>query len=160
MHIAYLLTGTNLGDRTAHLEKAIMHLEARCGIVREASAIFETAAWGKEDQPSFLNQAICIETSLDPRALLDEILSIEISMGRVREERYGARIIDIDILFFDALVMHEQGLTIPHPFLHLRRFALECMNDVAPELVHPVFQKPISGLLELCEDPLPVVRLE
>jgi 2-amino-4-hydroxy-6-hydroxymethyldihydropteridine diphosphokinase len=160
MHIAYLLTGTNLGDRKAHLERAIKEIGMRCGTVRETSAVFETAAWGKEDQPSFLNQAISLETSLSPRALLQEILEIERSMGRVREEKYGARVIDIDILFFDDIVIHEEGLTIPHPHLHKRRFALECMNDIQPRFVHPVFEKSISELLLQCEDKLDVVRLE
>lgn len=159
MHIAYLLTGTNLGDRSAHLQKALEDVEELCGRVVRVSAVFETAAWGKEDQPSFLNQAICIRTSLGPRALLEEILAIEKSMGRVRGEKYGARVIDIDILFFDDVVMHEPGLTIPHPYLHERRFALECMNDIASEFVHPGFGKTIGELLLICEDRLPVARL-
>jgi 2-amino-4-hydroxy-6-hydroxymethyldihydropteridine diphosphokinase len=159
MHIAYLLTGTNLGNRLTHLQSAAAQIRERCGMIREASAIFETAAWGKEDQPAFLNQALCIDTHMHPRALLEEILRIEISMGRVREEKYGARIIDIDILFFDSLVMHEPGLTIPHAFVHERRFALACMNDIAPELVHPVIEKTIRELLAACSDTLPVVRL-
>jgi 2-amino-4-hydroxy-6-hydroxymethyldihydropteridine diphosphokinase len=160
MHIAYLLTGTNLGDRFAHLETAMKKVGESCGSLLKVSSVFETAAWGKEDQPSFLNQAICIATELEPQALLGEILAIERQMGRVRGEKYGARIIDIDILFFDDLVMHEPGLTIPHPFLHERRFALECMNDLDLEFVHPGLGRTISELLKHCEDTLEVLRLE
>ena len=159
MHIAYLLTGTNLGDRSQHLQRAIERIGEDCGRVVKKSAVFETAAWGIEDQPSFLNQAICIETELDPQALLEEILGIERSMGRVRAEKYGARVIDIDILFYDDLSIEWPGLTIPHPFVHERRFALECMNDIAPELVHPGFDKTITRLLMECGDRLPVVKL-
>ncbi len=156
MHIAYLLTGTNLGDRCAYLAKAREAAGERCGTILIHSSIFETAAWGKEDQPEFLNQAICIQTDLNARELLNEILSIELSMGRVREEKYGARVIDIDILFFDDEIIHESGLTVPHPFLHERRFALVCMNDIAPELVHPELQLTIGELLISCTDPLEV----
>jgi 2-amino-4-hydroxy-6-hydroxymethyldihydropteridine diphosphokinase len=158
MHIAYLLTGTNLGSRRHNLEAALESIASRCGTVLKASAVFETAAWGREDQPSFLNQCCCIATPLDARALLATILDIERSMGRVREEKYGARLIDIDILFFDADIIHEEGLTVPHPYVHERRFALVCMNDIAPLYVHPVFKRSISELLADCEDALAVKR--
>jgi 2-amino-4-hydroxy-6-hydroxymethyldihydropteridine diphosphokinase len=156
MHIGFLLTGSNVGDRLKHLETAVKLLEERCGRITMFSTVFETAAWGKEDQRSFLNQALCIETALEAKDLLREILDIELSMGRVRGEKYGERKIDIDILFYDDVVLDEPGLHVPHPFLQDRRFALVCMNDIAPDKLHPVFFKTISELLEECEDPLPV----
>ncbi len=160
MHIAYLLTGSNLGNREAQMERASAMVSEHCGDILQASAIFETAAWGKLDQPSFLNQALCIRTPLDARALLNGILDIEAAMGRVRGEKYGARIIDIDILFFDKQLIDEPGLHVPHPFLQDRKFALACMHDIAPELVHPVFFKTIQQLLIECNDPLEVWAYE
>ena len=156
MNLVYILTGTNLGNRFEYLDKAKAAIAAQCGRVTASSAIYETAAWGKEDQPPFLNQAIELQTDLQPAALLECLLAIEQSMGRTRDEKYGPRIIDIDILFFNDTIVKQEGLTIPHPQLHNRRFALSCMNNLAPFLFHPVLGKVIAELLEDCPDPLAV----
>jgi 2-amino-4-hydroxy-6-hydroxymethyldihydropteridine diphosphokinase len=155
-HIAYLLLGSNLGDRAALLAAARSAIGAKAGAVAAASAIFETAAWGLEEQPAFLNQALRIHTPLSPQELLRTLLAAEASLGRERLERYGPRAIDIDILFYDNLIVNEPHLHIPHPQLQERRFALACMNDLAPDLVHPVLGRSIRELLAACTDPLPV----
>ncbi len=159
MHIAHLLTGGNSGNREYYLAQARSKISEECGELVAASAIFETAAWGNEMQRSFYNQALEIKTILAPEALLTQVLSIEQSMGRVRKEKYGARTIDIDILFFDDQIINLPQLTVPHPHLHLRRFALQCLNDIAPELLHPQLQKNVRQLLADCADPLEVLKL-
>jgi 2-amino-4-hydroxy-6-hydroxymethyldihydropteridine diphosphokinase len=159
MHIAYLLTGGNLGDREATLTKAKDLIALNCGPILSESPLYETEAWGIEDQELFLNQALKIRTELSAPLLLEEILSIEKQLGRVRQIKYGPRKIDIDILFFDHDVIHEPGLTVPHPHLQTRRFALQCLFDIAPGLVHPLFDKTITRLLAECTDPLKVYKL-
>ena len=159
MSNAYLLTGGNLGNRQKSLEQAKALIEKQCGPVLAASSLYETAAWGKTNQPAFLNQALLIETHLPPGLLLKELLQIEAACGRIRKERYGPRLIDIDILLYDDLVMQTGFLTIPHPRLAERRFALEPLAAIAPELLHPVFHKTITLLLQECADPLPVKKI-
>lgn len=157
MHIAYLLVGGNLGDRLENLETARRKIRA-LGTILEESALYETAAWGKEDQPAFLNQALKISTTLSAQDLLTSLLEIEKELGRSRMEKYGPRLIDIDILFFDDAVINEAGLHVPHPQLQHRRFALVCLNEVAPTFVHPVLKKNVHSLLLDCADPLPVKK--
>ncbi|HRX94600.1 MAG TPA: 2-amino-4-hydroxy-6-hydroxymethyldihydropteridine diphosphokinase, partial [Chitinophagaceae bacterium] len=113
MHIAYLLTGGNLGDRKENLEKAAFLINKECGEVFCNSPIYETSAWGNSDQPSFYNQAIAVKTSLTARQLMRKILKIEKSMGRIRKEKYGPRIIDIDILFYDDEIHNYHLLKLP-----------------------------------------------
>lgn len=159
MNIAYLLIGGNQGDRSAYLRETtrqIGTLDAR--IVRQSS-IYETAAWGKTDQPAFLNQALILETSRDAPTLLRQLLAIEAQMGRVRIERYGARTIDIDMLFFNEDIIQLPELTIPHPEVARRRFALTPMDEIAPGYVHPVLRKTIHELLDQCPDKLEVKKL-
>ena len=123
------------------------------------SSIYETAAWGKTDQAPFLNQAIVLETSLDAPTLMRQLLTLEEQMGRVRTERYGSRTIDIDILFFNEDVIRLPWLTIPHPEVANRRFALVPMDEIAADYVHPVLQKTIHALLTQCPDKLDVKKL-
>jgi 2-amino-4-hydroxy-6-hydroxymethyldihydropteridine diphosphokinase len=158
MNRAFLLTGANLGDRVASLEKAAALIQEHCGQIIQTSSLYETAAWGMEDQPPFLNQAHEISTTLAARQLMRRILRIEKMMGRVREKKYGPRLIDIDILFFNDEIHVYPLLRLPHPELHNRRFALQPMMELAPLLVHPVLKKNISHLLEECPDPLPVLK--
>ena len=158
MHIAYLLTGGNRGNREDYLQEALAAIQKEA-VLLAASAIYQTAAWGKNDQPDFLNQALKIQTTLSPGDLLRCVLRIEQSLGRTRDIKYGPRTIDIDILFYDDRVVEEPNLVIPHPQLHNRRFALQCLADIAPALVHPVLSKTISQLLEDCPDPLQVHKL-
>ncbi len=156
MNKAFLLTGANLGDRVASLEKASTLIAEHCGQIIQSSSLYETAAWGMEDQPAFINQAHEISTALNARQLMRKILRVEKTMGRIREQKYGPRLIDIDILFFNDEIHEYPLLRLPHPELHRRRFALEPMKEIAPLLVHPVFKKNIRGLLAECTDPLPV----
>ena len=156
MNISYLLIGGNQGDRLARLAAARELITAADGQILVASALYETAAWGKTDQPDFLNQALEVATVRDAPAWLLTLLTIEERMGRRRAEKYGPRIIDIDILFFNNSIIREPGLTIPHPEIQNRRFALTPLEEIAPFLIHPVSQKTIRQLLSECTDPLAV----
>jgi len=135
-------------------------ITAAAGRITKISPVYETAAWGKTDQPDFLNQALQLETALDAPALLDVLLGIELQMGRRREERYGSRIIDIDILFFNDATIRLPQLAIPHPEIQNRRFALAPMSEIAPSLTHPILGRTIQQLLDACTDPLAVRKLE
>ena len=147
-----LLLGTNLGDREKNLEDCRRRLEQRVGKIVRASSVYETAAWGKTDQPAFLNQVIIIETDLAPMDLLQAINAIEKDMGRVRMEKWGERLIDIDILYYDSLVLNEPELLIPHPEIANRRFTLVPLAEVMEDLVDPVLRRPIKELLKSCDD--------
>lgn len=159
MHTAYLLTGGNLGDRFLNLQSARETIAQRCGTLVSASGIYETAAWGKTDQPAFLNQVLELRTNLEPQELMQELLAIEKELGRVREEKMGPRLIDIDILLIDELVMNTTGLTLPHPALPLRRFALAPLAEIAGGRIHPMLKKTIAELLTDCPDKLPVAKI-
>lgn len=156
MNEVFLLTGGNIGDRMDFLQKAKKTIEKRCGRVLKQSSVYETAAWGMENQEAFLNQVLKIETLLSPDELLKSILEIEEELGRKRELKYGPRTIDIDILFFNDEIIDRQGLKIPHPQLQNRRFVLIPLNEIGSEKIHPIFQKNISQLLAECPDPLAV----
>ncbi len=158
MNVSYILTGSNLGNRLQYLLNAKNAIAKTAGAIADNSFIYETAAWGIEDQPSFLNQALKIQTVHSASVLLDHLLKIEKDLGRKREAKYGPRIIDIDILFFNKDVIEEKGLMIPHPQLHKRRFALQCLNDIAPTFVHPILCKTVKELLVECNDPLQVYK--
>ena len=158
MNTAYLLTGSNMGNREAQLITAKELLNKDCGQITAASAIYETAAWGKTDQPSFLNQALKIETVLTARQLLRHILKAEKKMGRIRIEKYGPRLIDIDILLFNNEIHNYPLLKLPHPELHNRRFALMPLAEIAPDLIHPKLKKNIRHLLQECPDELEVKK--
>lgn len=159
MNTAYLLTGSNLGNREEHLAKARLLIEEQCGRLSAVSALYETAAWGKTDQPAFLNQAIQLETGRSARQLLRRLLKIEKQLGRIRLEKYGPRIIDIDILLFNDEIHNYDLLRIPHPELPNRRFALLPLAEIAGTIIHPVLQQPVSTLLEDCPDLLEVKKL-
>lgn len=156
----YLLLGGNLGDRLRYLQQARKKLAARLGLVTRSSSIYETAAWGNTHQPTFLNQVLEVETELPPEQVLQEINSIEQELGRVRHEHWGSRVIDIDILFYSVLVLQTQRLTVPHPQLHNRRFTLQPLAELVPELLHPVLNKTIAELLADCLDALEVKRYQ
>lgn len=158
MKTAYLLIGGNLGNRPAYLQQAIDQIGATCGIITKCSSVYETEAWGITDQPSFYNQALVLETILEPQALMQQLLSIETGMGRERTIKMGPRIIDIDILLIDDLIIRSPALTLPHPALPQRRFALLPLAEVAAGLVHPVLHKTIGQLLAECGDGLNVQK--
>ncbi len=158
MNTVYLLTGGNVGNRQQYLEESAGHIEASCGRLLRRSAIYETAPWGKTDQPAFLNQALELSTWLPAEALLKQLLEIELHAGRKRVEKYGARTLDIDILFYNQEIIQTAALTIPHPQMANRRFVLEPLNEIAPGYLHPVWRQTISQLLQACPDPLPVKK--
>jgi 2-amino-4-hydroxy-6-hydroxymethyldihydropteridine diphosphokinase len=159
MNISYLLIGGNQGERTAQLALAREKITARAGVLSRVSSIYETAAWGKTDEADFLNQALELETPLEATVLIDVLLEIEQQMGRRRLERYGSRIIDIDILFFNDAILRLPQLVIPHPEIQNRRFALTPMAEIAPLLKHPVLDRNMLELLAACTDPLAVRKL-
>lgn len=159
MNRTYLLIGGNVGDRHKNLEQAMQLIEGQAGKVVHKSAVYETEAWGKEDQPPFLNQVLEVETRLQPQELLKAILQAEQDMGRMRKEKYGPRTIDIDILLYNDLSLETTQLVIPHPQMHLRRFALMPLAEIAPEQIHPVLKKSIDELLLECPDKLSVKKL-
>ncbi len=148
-----------MGERELHLERARNYIVEKCGELKNISSIYETAAWGKTDQPMFLNQALEILTPLGPIQLLQQILNIERQLGRKRNEKYGPRNIDIDILFYNDEIYNDSSLIIPHPALQYRRFALKPMNEIAPDLIHPVLKKTIAELFGECPDDLQVTKL-
>jgi 2-amino-4-hydroxy-6-hydroxymethyldihydropteridine diphosphokinase len=152
----YLITGSNQGDRFAILNAAKMALSERVGNIISETAIYETAPWGKTDQPSFLNQVLHLQTALMPAELLNVCLGIEKEHGRRRKQQWEARTLDIDILFYNQEVIIEEGLIVPHPHLHERRFVLEPLNALIPNWVHPVLNLSVRQLLALCHDKLPV----
>jgi 2-amino-4-hydroxy-6-hydroxymethyldihydropteridine diphosphokinase len=160
MNKAYLLTGSNMGDREQNLDTARQWIEADCGKIIHASSIYETAAWGKTDQPAFLNQALEIHTALNAKQLIRHILKVEKNMGRVRDEKYGPRIIDIDILLFNNEIVSTSFLKVPHPEMQNRRFVLTPLAEIAAAVIHPVLNKKIEELLIDCPDKLPVKKIE
>lgn len=155
--LAYLLLGSNLGDRAARLAQARHDLAATAGRLVATSALYETAAWGLENQPAFLNQVLAIETKLTAPALLAACLAAEQEQGRERQVRWAARTLDVDILLFGNEVINTPTLAVPHPALPARRFALTPLAEVAPQLVHPQRHRTIAQLLADCPDTLAVV---
>jgi 2-amino-4-hydroxy-6-hydroxymethyldihydropteridine diphosphokinase len=159
MNTAYLLIGGNLGNIKESLEKACSLISDQCGHVSKLSSLYKTAAWGNTEQPDFLNLALEIKTLLNAKQLIRRILKIEKQMGRVRKEKYGPRIIDIDILLYNEEEHEMPFLKVPHPELHNRRFALAPLAEIAPTVLHPGFQKNISELLHSCTDDSSVEKI-
>lgn len=158
-NIAYLLLGSNIGDRFEYLSKARTAISEQSGRIFISSGIYETSAWGLEDQEPFLNQAIGIETNKKPDDLLRIIHIIEGSLGRKRIVKWDSRVIDIDILFYNDQQIKSKNLVVPHPLLHLRNFALIPMLEIAPKLIHPEIGKSISELLSNTSDKQEVTPL-
>lgn len=149
-HSIYLALGTNLGDRNANL-RAVVEALAPEVVVLAKSRIYETPAWGVEDQPPFLNMVVKGETELAPAAVLSSVKQLERELGRKPTFRWGPRLIDIDILLYDNLVLDARELVIPHPHLHERAFVLVPLADLAPDLIHPVLHKTIRALLDVVD---------
>ena len=148
LQMVYLLLGSNLGNRKEILDKAINLLSQKVGVVILQSKDYETAPWGITNQPDFLNLAVSIQTRLEPLQILEITQSIENQLGRVRKEKWGARLIDIDILFYGNEIIDEPNLKIPHPLLQERDFALSPLAEIAPNFVHPVLGETVLKLRE------------
>ena len=142
-----------MGDKFANLKKAIEELEKMQGTkVLKLSSLYKTEPVGGAEQDWFVNAAAEIETSLTPRELLNKLLYIEKNLGRVRDVKWGPRVIDLDILLYDDLVMDEEGLSIPHPYLHKRGFVLVPLAEIAPKVIHPKLKKSMSELMRGIHD--------
>lgn len=148
----FLLLGTNLGNRTALLREAVAQIEQQIAPVLGQSAIYETAPWGVVEQPAFLNQVLQLESILHPIDILQRTQKIEKQLGRERHERWGPRLMDIDLLYYGNLVLTMTDLVVPHPRLHERRFTLVPLAQIAPDFMHPVLKKNNQELLANCTD--------
>jgi len=156
MNKIFLITGGNIGNRKKNLETAATLIQDQIGTIVKSSKIYETDAWGITDQPAFYNQVHIVESNFSAKEILNKILNIEEKMGRVRTVKNAARIIDIDILFFNNEIINKPNLNVPHPQIINRRFVLMPLNELAPEMIHPVFKKSIHQLLVNCKDELGV----
>lgn len=152
MHTLFLLLGSNLGNRQQHIDNAERMIASYIGIIDKTSSVYETEPWGYSEQPSFLNKVIVSKTNLLPHDVLEKIIDIEIKLGRIRNEKWHERIIDIDVLFYDDLIYDAADLKIPHPHLHERRFTLMPLYELVPDYCHPVLRKTIRKLLDECAD--------
>ena len=148
-----------MGNSTELLSNAIEQIENKIGPLLLQSNLYATAAWGNTSQPDFLNQVIEVATQLDATETLKEILSIEKNMGRIRTVKNAPRIIDIDILFFNNEIINRIDLIVPHPEIQNRRFVLTPLNEIVPQMIHPVLNKTIDQLLSFCPDQLAVKKI-
>ena len=158
MNTVYLLLGSNMGDSEQMLTVATNMIEKNIGKLTKSSSIYRTAAWGNEDQPDFLNQIIIISSSLSSSNILKEMFGIEKEMGRVRTTKNAARIIDIDMLFFNDEIIQTETLTVPHPQIQNRRFVLVPLAEISPDFQHPLLKKSSLELLSICSDKLNVQK--
>lgn len=159
MNKAYLLIGGNLGRVKENLAKARAQIEGEIGSIEAASSLYQTAAWGLENQPDFLNQVLLIYTEMTAEETLRKMLRIEQRLGRIREVKNGPRIIDIDLLFFNDQMIDLPHLKVPHPLLHTRNFTLFPLFELAPDFLHPVLKKTVRELLAQSPDTLAVQKL-
>lgn len=154
MNTIFLITGGNMGNRKINLEKAADLIKKNIGSIIQSSKIYETDAWGITDQPPFYNQVHIVESEFSTDEILRKILAIEKKMGRVRTIKNAARIIDIDILFFNNDVINTQNVIVPHKEIPNRRFVLSPLNELSPGFIHPLLRKSIHELLSDCKDEL------
>jgi len=155
----YLHVGSNIGDRLGNLLKAKFSIQRKIGHIQILSQVYETEAWGKTDQTAFYNQVLLVRTEMTAHQVLDTIHEIENQLGRQRKEHWGPRTIDIDILFFENEIINTQKLTLPHPRLHERNFVLVPLMEIASDFTHPILNKNIKELHELCPDKLLVTPM-
>ena len=147
----YILFGSNQGDKEKLLEQACSLINNRCGLLVERSSAYTTEPWGFEADEWFLNELLVVETELDPDTLMDALLQIEKELGRVRhpeKKGYSSRTVDLDILYYGDKIVNTEKVTVPHPRLHLRKFALMPLCEVIPDFLHPVFNLTQTQMLE------------
>jgi 2-amino-4-hydroxy-6-hydroxymethyldihydropteridine diphosphokinase len=154
----YLLLGSNLGNRLMYLQEAARYINEETGHIVQQSAVYETQSWGNTNVPDYLNQVLLLQTNLLPHDLLHKLLQIESLLGRERLEKWGARTLDIDILFYGTDIIEDADLIVPHPQLHNRGFTLAPLAELAPDLMHPVLNKTISSLKNELNDDLQVKK--
>ena len=152
MNIVFLQLGSNLGDRVLLLKDAILAIENKVGDIVEFSKVYESAPWRVEGQEKYLNQMLKVKTTLLADEVLSIVLDIENQLGRVRIEKWGERLIDIDIIFYNDSIIETPDLCIPHKHLHERMFVLTPLHDIAPQMVHPKYNKTIEELWRMCKD--------
>ncbi len=146
-HIVYLALGSNMGNRLSNLKAAVLNLTPQM-TVKQKSSVYETPPWGFTEQDAFLNQVVKVTTYLEPEPLLRHLKRMETALGRVPNFQNGPRVIDIDILFFDKMIINTPPLVVPHPRLHERAFVLVPLAEIEPDFVHPILQRPINKILE------------
>ena len=152
MNIVFLQLGGNLGNREQLLKDAILAVENRVGNIIDLSKVYESAPWRVEGQNNYLNQIIKVKTTLLAREVLSTVLNIEKQLGRIRIEKWGERLIDIDIIFYNNSIIETPELCVPHKHLHERMFVLTPLCDIASKMVHPKYNKTIEELLQECND--------
>ena len=152
MNIVFLQLGSNLGDRELLLKDAITEIEDSVGNILECSKVYESTPWRVEGQENYLNQILKVKTILLADDVLLTVLDIEKQLGRVRIEKWGERLIDIDIIFYNDSIIVTPELCVPHKHLHERMFVLTPLHNIAPEMVHPKYNKTIEELLKICKD--------
>ena len=160
--IVHLLLGSNIDDRKCHLDSSIKLIEERVGEILQRSSVYESESWGFEATP-FYNQVLCVRTWHNPYKVLKLVLKIEKELGRERIENsdtYNSRTVDIDLLFYQKLVINSQDLILPHPRLHERMFTLLPLNEISSDFIHPVLKMSVADLVLKCEDKLWVKKLE
>jgi 2-amino-4-hydroxy-6-hydroxymethyldihydropteridine diphosphokinase len=162
MQTSYILLGSNLGDKVKNLQQACELINRRAGAISRCSSLYLTESWGFKTSDTFINQVIEVKTNESPEQLLAILLAIENELGRKRNGagEFESRVIDLDLLFYNNLVLRSVGLILPHPLLHKRKFVLIPMNELNPQWVHPVFGKTIAQLLDECDDHLKVMNVE
>jgi len=152
MNIVFLQLGSNLGERELLLQDAIIAIEDRVGLVVEKSKVYESVPWRVEGQENYLNQILKVKTEMLADDVLSIVLDIEKELGRIRIEKWGERLIDIDIIFYNDSIIETPDLCVPHKHLHERMFVLTPLHNIAPEMVHPKYNKTIEELLNMCKD--------
>ncbi|WP_185866029.1 2-amino-4-hydroxy-6-hydroxymethyldihydropteridine diphosphokinase [Blattabacterium cuenoti] len=166
-HHVFLLQGSNKKNRKEYLDQSLILISQKIGKILKKSSYFESEAWNMKNSPPFYNRALYVKTSHSPISLLENILNIEFLIGRIGikknhnhyTEEYEDREIDIDILFYDHIIIHSSILTVPHPLLHMRRFVLEPMCEIIPNKIHPIFNLTLLDILGVCTDKLNVKKL-
>ncbi|WP_434304025.1 2-amino-4-hydroxy-6-hydroxymethyldihydropteridine diphosphokinase [Clostridium botulinum] len=148
MHTAYVAFGSNIGEKESYIKRALEKIEKRGMKIIKVSPIYETEPYGVLDQDSFLNGVVKIETNLTPEDLIEELLNIEKQLDRVRERRWGPRTIDLDIIFYDDLIINEKDLVIPHKDMENREFVLKPLCDIDENFIHPVLKKSVRELYD------------